>query len=80
MKVRLRDHYRTGFTSPPIALKPFPTGKEAQDVETLLLRLMKAHQVPTCPSVGLKFDGSTEAFRFQDGDAGFRREFEWTVG
>lgn len=80
VKVRLRNHYNSGFKQPPIALIPFTTGKEAQDMETMLKRLMRAHHIPTCTEAGIKFDGSTEAFRITDATASFKSEFEWSIG
>jgi hypothetical protein len=80
VKVRLRAHYRTGFTASPIALIPFASGQEAQQVENMLKRLMREKAIPTRTTQGIKFDGSTEAFRIEDATASFLTSFEQLVG
>lgn len=80
IKRRLRAHYRSGFISGPIALISFATGREARITETKLKRLMKEQGIPNCTQIGIKFDGSTEAFRTIDTTQQFKANFEQLVG
>lgn len=59
---RLGKHSRSGFTNPPVRLLTFDTGAEARRVEAAVVQLMRSCGVPSCHSLGIRFDGSTESF------------------
>lgn len=80
VNVRLKKHYLSGFISAPIALISFEKGKEARTIETSIKRLMRSHGVLNCNKLGIKFDGSTEAFRMVDATQEFKTSFEQLLG
>lgn len=80
VKTRLVKHVRSGFTNPPVTLISFSKGADARSLEVSLLNLLKDYHIPTATKQGIKFDGSTEAFRLEDTDEEFLSEFMELVG
>jgi len=74
---RLASHKRIGFnTVEPIKLIQFNMGNKAKELEVSLMNLMKEYEVPSCSKIGIKFDGSTEAFQIENTNEEFLEDFK----
>jgi len=77
---RLGAHTRSGFKDDPVFIMPFSRGSQARLFELALLDLMEEYEIPSCNNLGIKFDGSTEAFCLSDICEEFLEEFTQILG
>ena len=58
-----------------LAKVPFAVGEDARTTKNKLKQLMKTHNISSCSALGMKFSGSTTAFRIEDATDLFIKEF-----